>query len=219
MFLLYRNPATRYNATVPPVRPLPTVGFLLALTAAPTAAQDRWHSWESVAGAALGAASGGIVGSLGSLVPCNDTDAGPHCVRWVAIGAALLGGVGGALLGGSEPPALGDAAMGGAVGLGVGTLVGAGLSPFIQRWAPEDVLAMGLIGGAIGTAPIGAGIGFGGGALVGVTLWWARPGFGATNAAALALGGLAAGVLTDWVVRAASADRGAPLTIGFHVRF
>lgn len=217
--MLCRTPATRYNATVPPVRPLTTLGFLLALTSAPTAAQDRWHSWESVAGAALGAASGGIVGSLGSLVPCNDTYAGPRCVRWVAMGAAVLGGVAGALLGGSEPPALGGAAIGGAVGLGVGTLVGAGLSPFIERWAPEDVLALGLIGGAIGTAPIGAGIGFGGGALVGVTLWRTLPGFGAANAAALALGGLAAGVLSEWVVHAASADRAAPLTIGFHVRF
>jgi hypothetical protein len=50
-------------------------------------------------------------------------------------------------------------------------------------------------------------------------VWRAVPAFGSPNAAALALGGLAAGVLTEWVVRAASAEQGSPVSLGFHVRF
>ena len=92
-------------------------------------------------------------------------------------------------------------------------------TPFIERWAPQDALALGLIGGAVGTAPIGAAIGFGAGAATGAVLWQKLPGFGSPRAAALALGGLAVGVLTEWIVRAASTNGSAPLSIGFHVPF
>lgn len=184
-----------------------------------TRAQDRWESWTAVGGAALGAGAGAVVGTVGSVMPCTTTYAGPTCVRWMTAASALIGGVAGTVLGGTEPGTLGAAAVGGMVGLGVGGLVGAFLVPFIERWALEDALALGLIGGAVGTAPLGAAIGFGGGALVGVTLWRAVPDVGAPGAAALALGGLAAGVLAEWIVRAVAADAGGSMAIGLHVRF
>lgn len=188
--------------------------------ARPSGAQESSHAWESVGGAALGTASGLIMGSLGSLVPCNDTYAGPLCVRWVAAGGAVIGGVSGAMLGSRDPERLGDAAVGGGIGLAAGTLAGFALTPFIERWAPQDALAVGLIGGAVGTAPIGAAIGLGAGALVGAVLWQTIPSFGSPRAAAFVLGGIGLGVLTEWAVRALTADEGdPPLTLGFHVAF
>jgi len=188
--------------------------------ARPSGAQESPHTWESVGGAALGTASGLILGAVGSLVPCNDTYAGPLCVRWVAVGAAAIGGVSGAMLGNRDPEQLGDAALGGGIGLAAGTLAGFALTPFIERWGPEDALAVGLIGGAAGTAPIGAAIGFGAGALAGVVLWQSVPSFGSARAAAFTLGGIGLGVLTEWAVRALTADAGdPPLTLGLHVAF
>ena len=170
-------------------------------------------------GAALGAGSGAILGSLGSLVPCNDTHAGPHCVRWVAAGTAVVGGFAGAVVGGLEPDRIGQMAVAGGIGAAVGSAVGLALTPFIERWAVEDALALGLVGGAIGTAPVGAAVGFGAGALIGLAVWHVAPRFGSPNAAGAALGGLAVGVLTEWVVRALSADQGEPVSVGVRVAF
>jgi hypothetical protein len=186
----------------------------------PLAAQSDWHGWESAGGAALGAASGAVVGSLGSLLPCTDTYAGPHCVRWVAAAGALVGGVSGALVGGRDPARLGTMATSAGFGFAAGTIVGVAMTPFIERWAPEDALALGLIGGAAGSAPLGAAIGFGVGAVSGAVLWGTAPGFGSPRAAAFVLGGISVGVLAEWVVQAlAAGDDGGPITIGFHVPF
>lgn len=173
----------------------------------------------AVGGAALGGLAGTTVGTLGAIVPCNDTYAGPHCVRWVAAGAGVVGAVAGAVVGAADRDELGDAALGGAIGFGVGTAVGFALMPFIERWAVQDAVALGLVGGAAGTAPIGGAIGFGAGALVGAVLWPTVPGFGSPRAAGCALAGLAIGVLTEWVVRAASAEGAQPIAVGVHVPF
>jgi len=204
--------------------PRQTLLVVLAMFVAGTSgssAQDTWHGWESAGGAALGAASGAVVGSLGSLIPCNDTYAGPHCVRWVAVGATLVGGVSGAIVGGRDPGTLSDIATSAAFGLGAGTVVGLVMTPFIERWAAEDALALGLIGGAVGSAPRGAVIGFGVGAASGIILWQTAPGFGSPQAAAFVLGGITLGVLTEWIVRAATAhdDPQPAISLGYHVRF
>ena len=204
----------------PSVRPIVAAILLFVSTVGSSTAQEAWHGWESAGGAALGAASGAVVGSLGSLLPCNDTYAGPHCVRWVAAGAALVGGVSGAFVGGRDPDKLGDLATSAAYGFAAGSIVGFAMTPFVERWAPEDALALGLIGGAVGSAPLGAAIGFGAGALSGAVLWQTVPGFGSPRAAAFVLGGIGAGVLTEWVVRALTARSGGePIVIGFHVPF
>jgi hypothetical protein len=158
---------------------------------------------------------------MGSLIPCNDTYAGPHCVRWVAGGAALVGGVSGAIVGGRDPEMLGHRAFGAAIGLGAGTALGLAMAPFIERWAMEDVLALGVIGGAVGSAPLGAVIGLGVGAVSGAALWQAVPGFGSPDGAAFVLGGITLGVLTEWIVRAATAgdDAQPAISLGYHVRF
>jgi hypothetical protein len=196
----------------------PLLALLLSTAPAAATAQERPRTWESVGGAALGAASGAVLGSLAALVPCNDTYAGPHCVRWAATASAVLGGVAGTFLGGADSDALERVARGAAIGFGIGAVAGAALTPFIQRWAPEDAFALGLVGGAVGTAPVGAAIGFGAGVAVGAMLWRATPRFGSPGASALALSGLAAGVLAEWIVRAAAAG-GDPPSLGVHVRF
>ena len=170
-------------------------------------------------GAALGGFAGLIMGDLGSLVPCTDTYAGPACVRAVAIGTGVVGATAGAILGGRDPAALEGRAIGGAVGFGIGTALGFGLTPFIERWAAQDALALGLIGGAVGTAPLGAALGFGVGAAAGGLLWGVAPGFGSPRAATFALAGLAAGVLTEWAVRALRATDTPTIAVAFHVPF
>jgi hypothetical protein len=182
-------------------------------------AQSGGNTWEAIGGAALGGGAGTLVGAVGSLLPCTETYAGPHCVRWVALGAGAIGGAAGALVGHRDPTVLEDRAVGAAIGLTAGAAVGAALTPLIERWGPQDALAVGLIGGAVGTAPVGAAIGFGAGAASGALLWGLVPGFGSPRAASLALGGLAIGVLTEWVIRAASTDHAAPITVGVRVPF
>jgi hypothetical protein len=200
-------------------RTTPIAFILVAGAVLPVWAQPASRAWEAVGGAALGAVAGGIVGSLGSLMPCNNTMAGPACVRAAVTGSVVAGGIAGALVGGTQPLRLETAARGAAIGFGVGSVLGVALTPFIHRWGPGDAFALGLIGGAVGTAPTGAAIGFGVGAVAGLALWQTVPGFGSPNAAAFALGGLAVGVLAEWVMRAAAAESDAPLTLGFRVRF
>jgi hypothetical protein len=177
----------------------------LALGTLPSGAEGQQNAsaWRSMAGGALGAYSGAMLGTLGSVTPCTETYAGPTCVRWSAIAGGVIGLGSGAVIGANKKDALEDAAVGAGVGFLIGAGAGVVLKPIVQRFSWQDVAALGLVGGAVGAAPVGSAIGFAAGGLTGFVLWKAVDGFEMPNAVAMALGGLAIGGLTEWVVGAA----------------
>jgi hypothetical protein len=175
----------------------------------------------ALAGASLGLLSGAMLGTTGSIVPCTQTYSGPRCVRWSAAIGGTVGLTSGLLVGAADEDdilgRLGSAGIGAAVGV-AGALA---VRPIIQRFGWKDVATVGLLGASIGASPKGAAIGFGSGALIGVVLWQAAPGFEVPDAFGAALGGLALGAVTDWVVRAIDAQSSGeaafvvPLRVGF----
>lgn len=173
----------------------------------------------------MGAYSGAVLGTLGGLVPCNQTYAGHRCVRVTAVGGAAVGLVGGFYLGDADAARLGDAALGAGIGFAAGALVGLVAMGPAERFGWKDVAALGVVGGAVGASGAGAAIGFGAGALTGFVLWRAVPGFEFADGVGLSLVGLAAGGLAGWVMRAADAQSGAdaaardPLPLVVSVRF
>jgi hypothetical protein len=177
----------------------------LALGTLPSGAEGQQNAsaWRSMAGGALGAYSGAMLGTLGSVTPCTETYAGPTCVRWSAIAGGVIGLGSGAVIGANNKDALEDAAVGAGVGFLIGAGAGVVLKPIVQRFSWQDVAALGLVGGAVGAAPVGSAIGFAAGGLTGFVLWKAVDGFEMPHAVAMALGGLAIGGLTEWVVGAA----------------
>ncbi len=191
----------------------------------PTAAlgQQNSSTWTAVAGGALGAYSGAMLGTIGSVTPCTETYLGPTCVRWSAIAGGVIGLGSGAIIGANNEEAIKDAATGAAVGFLIGAGAGAVLKPIVQRFSWQDVAALGLVGGAIGAAPVGTAIGFTAAGLTGFVLWQIVDGFEMPNAVAMALGGLAIGGLTEWVIGAAdSRSTGEPslhLVVPFSVSF
>lgn len=190
------------------------IAFGLAFAAAyPVRAQQASATtWTAVAGGALGLYSGALLGTVGSLTPCTQTWLGPGCVRWSAVAAGAVGLTSGLLVGADNRDAVASAATGAGVGLVLGVTAGAVIKPIVQRFSWADVATVGLIGGAIGTAPAGAAIGFAIGGVVGGAL---LPRIEVPNAIGMALGGLAVGGLTEWVIRAAKAppDAGVELRL------
>ena len=203
------------------------LGILLALgTPASSRCQDTSGSTgAAIAGAAIGAYSGGMVGTMGSIVPCTQTYWGDKCVRWSAVGGGVIGLVSGAVIGANDSDHIERSAKGAAIGFGIGFAAGAVLKPIAQRVGWQDVAAVGLMGGAMGAAPKGAVIGLGVGTVIGFTLFKTVDGFNMPDFVGAAVGGAALGVLTDWVVSAlnASAETGSTtsqqLTIPFSVSF
>jgi len=202
--------------------------FLLvavAVGALPDAAtgQENSSAWRGVVGGALGAYSGALLGTIGSVTPCTETYAGPTCVRWSAIAGGAIGLGSGAIIGANSSEDLEKHAIGAGVGFVIGAGAGAVLKPIVQRFSWQDVAAMGLVGGAVGAAPVGSAIGFAAGGLTGFVLWKAVDGVELPNAVAIALGGLAIGGLTEWVVGAADSwSTGGPsvqLVVPFSVSF
>lgn len=187
------------------------------------AGQQNASAWRAVAGGALGAYSGAMLGTLGSVTPCTETYAGPTCVRWSAIAGGIIGLGSGAIIGANNQEALEDAAIGAGVGFLIGAGAGAVLKPIVQRFSWKDVAALGLVGGAVGAAPVGSAIGFAAGGLTGLVLWKTVDGVEMPNAVAMALGGLAIGGLTEWVIGAADSwSTGGPslqLVVPFSVSF
>jgi len=182
-------------------------------------------TWAAVGGAALGAYSGTVLGTLGSLIPCTRTYEGPACVRPAAIGGGIIGGLSGATLGAVDASRVGDAFVAGAIGATVGGAALLAVQPFLERWSWGDVAAGAVIGGAVAASGPGAAIGFGAGAIVGVATWQLIPSVKLPDALAVTLFGLAAGGIGGWVWRAVDAKEnengsaGAqPAVLGFTIR-
>ena len=203
------------------------LGVLLVVgTPAPLRCQDTSGSTGAAfAGAALGAYSGGMVGAMGSIVPCTQSYWGDKCVRWSAVGGGLIGLVSGAVIGANNSAEIESSAKSAAIGFGIGFVAGAVLKPIAQRVGWQDVAAVGLMGGAVGAAPKGAVIGLGVGTAIGFTLFKTVDGFNMPDFVGAAVGGAALGALTDWVVTAINASRddgnvgSQQLTIPFNVSF
>jgi len=165
------------------------------------------------------------MGTVGSLSPCTRTYEGPGCVRPIAIGSAAIGAIGGAALGANDSGRLGDAAVAGLAGAAIGGAALLAVQPFLERWSWGDVAAGAAIGGAIGSSGAGAAIGLGAGLVAGGAAWALLPSMDVTDAAAVALFGLAAGSLAGWIVRGVDAGGSdvhsgtvAPAVLGFTIR-
>ena len=186
------------------------------------AAQDAAGStWAAVGGAALGAYSGTVLGTVGSLIPCTRTYEGPACVRPAAIAGGLIGGISGASLGAADAGRVEDYLVAGVIGAGVGAAALLAAQPFLERWSWGDVGAGALVGGAVASSGTGAAIGFGAGAVIGVAAWQLIPAMKLPDAAAVTLFGLAAGGIGGWVFRALDAhdeSGGEPAVLGFTIR-
>ncbi|UCG86636.1 MAG: hypothetical protein JSW71_22510 [Gemmatimonadota bacterium] len=203
------------------------VGVLLVLGKPDVAAcQETSGSTEAaIGGAALGAYSGVMLGTVGSIVPCTQTYWGDKCVRWSAVGGGVIGVVSGAVIGANDADHIERSASGAAIGFSVGFAAGLVLKSIAQRVGWQDAAAVGLLGGAMGAAPKGAVIGLGLGTVVGFTLSQTVDGFKTPDLVGAAVGGATLGALTDWIVSAVRvsddppAQGGTQITIPFSVSF
>jgi hypothetical protein len=169
----------------------------------------------AIAGGALGASSGTLLGTMASIPPCLQTYAGVRCVRWgVGIGAAV-GLASGILIGAADSDRVSQSATSAAIGFGVGIVAGLALTPVAQRFGWRDVVAVGLMGGAVGSAPVGAAIGAGAGAVAGALLLGTVNGFTMPDAVAAGVVGMSLGALTEWVVAAINAQTNGGSQPGF----
>jgi hypothetical protein len=184
-------------------------------------AQDSEGSTSAaVGGAALGAFSGAALGLLGGLEPCDRSLHGTRCARMTTALGGAVGLVSGAVIGAGSSGALDDRFRGAAWGTAIGAALGYGLKLGIRQYDWSDVAAGAALGAAVGAAPKGAGIGFLAGAAVGGVLWLAVPGHQLPEMLGLSLVGAAVGGLVDWVVGAANAGGDeititVPITVGF----
>lgn len=174
----------------------------------------------AIGGAALGAASGTMLGLTASLIPCSKTLSQLTCSRASTLSAGLIGLGSGTLVGAWDSGRLGSAAKGAAIGFGAGAAVGFVLKEVVRQYGWLDVLSTGAIGMSIGAQPEGAALGLGAGLFVGSVLWLAIPSYGLPDLAAAGLIGMAAGGLAAWVVDAVEANSsgGSGVTIPFSFR-
>jgi hypothetical protein len=179
---------------------------LSALVPSSAAAQTTGTPWAAAAGGALGLYSGATLATIGSIVPCTQTYAGPTCVRWSAVGGGAVGMTGGLLLGSADRERVGDKALSAGIGFAAGVLAGLAVRSAAQRVGWADVATLGLVGGAIGSAPRGSAVGLGAGAVIGSLLYLALDGVEEPDALGIALAGLALGGLTEWLVEGIDAQ-------------
>lgn len=203
------------------------VGILLVLCnpGAAVCQETSGSTGAAIAGAALGAYSGAMLGTMGSIVPCTQTYWGAKCVGWSAVFGGAIGLSSGAVIGANDSDEIKRAVETAGIGFGIGVVAGLVIKPIAQRVGWQDVAAVGLMGGAVGAAPKGAVIGLGVGTVVGFTLSRTVDGFNLPDAVGAAIAGAAVGALTDWVVSAINASgdpatqSGARITIPVSVRF
>ena len=181
---------------------MPTTAFGQNMS---TNSDPEGSTWAAVGGAALGAYSGTVLGTVGSLIPCTRTYEGPACVRPAAIAGGLIAGISGASLGAADAGRVEDHFVAGAIGATVGAAAMLAIQPLLERWSWGDVGAGALVGGAVASSGTGAAIGFGAGAVIGVAAWQLIPSMKLPDAAAVTLFGLAAGGIGGWVFRALDA--------------
>jgi len=181
--------------------------------------QDDGNGWTILAGAALGAYSGGVLGTVGGVMPCGYALNPSNCsVTWTLVGAGIAG-VSGGHIGSVTQERLGDLATSAAIGFGIGSAVGVVLAPFINYYTWRDALAIGMIGGAVGASPKGAAIGVAAGLAGGVLLWWAIPSATSQDALQTALLGLAVGGISGWMADALQAGGSGTVVLPMSVAF
>jgi hypothetical protein len=188
-------------------------------------AQDTAGSpWAAIGGGALGAYSGAMLGTLGSIAPCSQTYSGVRCVRRTAIIGGSVGLMSGIMIGAGDSDWVAESATSAAIGFGIGAAAGLALKPIAQRVGWEDVFAVGLIGGAIGATPRGSAVGAALGTGVGIVLWRSVNGFNLPDAVGAGLAGMALGAMTEWLLTAVDLRAGVtdenvqlilPLTVSF----
>jgi len=182
--------------------------LILALAQPRPCAAQEGEAWAAAVGSGLGLLSGAVLTDVGSIVPCGQTRAGVRCVQ-VAVGfGSGVGLVSGAVAGYADAETVEHAALGAAIGGGLGLVAGLAIGPFVERFRWHDVVTLGLVGGAIGASMPGSAIGLGVGAVTGVALWQLTSTIGEGNAAGAALAGLAVGGLTTWALRALGGSDG-----------
>ena len=179
------------------------------------AGQDG-NVWTTLGGAALGAYSGGVFGTLGGVMPCGYALRPAACSRTWAFSGGVIAGIAGARIGYVNRAELGNLAKTAAIGLGAGVALGAAIAPFMkQHYGVMDVLAIGLIGGAVGASPVGAAIGFGTGLVGGTLLWLVVDEATSQDALQTALLGLAVGGISGWAANALQAEVVLPMSVSF----
>jgi len=188
-------------------RSAPSVGLILALfgvQAPPASGQASGGSTASALGVgALGAYSGAVLGLVGAAGPCNRLPWGAACPRAAAALGGALGLAAGTVLGNTDSAAMGGRLENAGYGALAGGLVGFVLSPVVRQYAWPDALAFAAVGAAVGASPEGSGLGFGVGAAVGVLSWLAIPRFNVGDAISAAVVGLAVGGIAGWISEAA----------------
>lgn len=182
-----------------------TVSLAPAVAVTAHAQSTEGSGEATAAGAALGLYSGAALGTLSSIIPCNQTLAGIACVRTVATLGAGIGAMSGLSLGLQDSEAVWDAYGRAGIGLAAGSVAVLALKPFVDKWSWGDVAAGAVIGSSVAAGGRGAVIGLLAGGALGAALWQLSPGYDLPDAIGLGLIGMALGGFSAWVVNAIEA--------------
>jgi hypothetical protein len=194
-----REPFLR--ASLRPIR-IAAVLVMSALPARGSLLAQQGEAWAVAAGGGLGFLSGALSAELAAIGPCNQTRWGVGCVQLSAGAGGTIGLAAGAAAGFQDAETIEHAALGAAIGFGVGAVGGVIVKPVAERFGWHDVATLGVVGASIGGAFPGSLIGLGAGGVAGLLAWQLVPGFERTNVVSAALVGLAVGGITQWIVRA-----------------